>query len=348
MSISDWPIFALTTRGLENVSADEVASISAVRVTDVGYRRIAATCASGLGALLDLRTVDDVFLDVGTWSGVGRHRDELGALGRRAVLLRLAEAAGAVRGVRTLPDRPRFAVTASFVGRRNYSSGEISGAVGQAVSAALEWPYSERDSEAELNVRLFIEHETAYVGVRLGRSPLHRRAYKVAHVPGSLKPPVAAALLRLAQADSSALVVDPCCGAGTIVIEASLAGASAAGGDISAEATRAANTNADRAGIAPSISLWDAQELPLGNGCVDAIVSNLPWGREVEVEASLPALYGRLLAEVERVLTKRGRAVVLTDAPQHVRAKGLKVKDQIEISLFGRMPVAVVLSSEAD
>ena len=51
---------------------------------------------------------------------------------------------------------------------------------------------------ADLNVRLFIEHETASVGLRLGQVPLQERRWKRAHRPGSLKPPVAAAMLRLA------------------------------------------------------------------------------------------------------------------------------------------------------
>jgi len=337
-------IFALTTRGLEGASAEEVASVPAVRVTEVGYRRIAATCTGGLAPLLDLRTVDDVFLELDTWSGVGRHRDELAALGQRAAVLGLREAARVVGRVRPLPGLPRFAVTASFVGRRNYSSREISTAVGEGVSSALNWTYSERDSEADLNVRLFIEHETAHVGVRIGNAPLHRRAYKTAHVPGSLKPSVAAALLRLACVGPDALVLDPCCGAGTIIVEASLMGARAVGGDISLEALRACRSNVIRAGTRAVVGHWDARALPMGDGCVDAVVTNLPWGREVEVEASLPRLYRGLLAEIGRTLGREGRAVVLTDSPEHVGAAGLRVESQIEISLFGRTPTIVVLA----
>ncbi len=83
---------------------------------------------------------------------------------------------------------------------------------------------------AELNVRLFIEHAEALVGLRLGATPLHRRSYKQAQRPGSLKPPVAAALLELLAPQPGERLLDPCCGVGTILVEAARRGGLARGG----------------------------------------------------------------------------------------------------------------------
>jgi 23S rRNA G2445 N2-methylase RlmL len=57
--------------------------------------------------------------------------------------------------------------------------------------------------------------------------PLHRRAYKRATVAGTLHPPLAAAMVRLAGVRPEHTLLDPCCGAGTLLAEARLAGAGA-------------------------------------------------------------------------------------------------------------------------
>jgi hypothetical protein len=57
-------IFALTTRGLEAISAAEIAAFPGVTLGETGYRRVSAA-SDALAPLLGLRTVDDVYLDLG-------------------------------------------------------------------------------------------------------------------------------------------------------------------------------------------------------------------------------------------------------------------------------------------
>lgn len=338
-------VFVLTTRGLEAVSAEEMAALPGVTVDKIAYRRVAATCAGPLAPLLVLRTVDDVFLDVATWSDVGRPRSALARLTELSARLNLHEAAAVCAGVRPLPRSPAFSVTANFVGQRNYSTHEIKQACAEGIGASHHWPYAPDDAAADLNVRVFIEHDTAFVGVRLGRHPLHRRPYKQAHVPGSLKPPVAAALLRLAGLAPGARVLDPCCGAGTIVVEAALGGALALGGDRDPVAVVAAQANVHAAGIAASLLRWDAQRLPLADASVDRIVSNLPWGRAVEVDTALASFYQRVCSEMRRIIAPGGRMVVLTNAPHLMSPGDLRCEQRLEISLFGQTPTAMVFSA---
>ena len=191
-------VFALTTRGMEAICAGEIAALEGVVVMAVGYRRVAASCAAPLASLLNLRTVDDVFLDVATWSGIGRPRSTLARLHSFSARLDLTEASVACATVRPMRSPPSFSVTANFVGKRNYNTDEMKNACAEGIIAShAGWRFEPDDAAADLNLRLFVEHETAHVGVRLGRQPLHRRPYKQRHVPGSLKPPVAAALLSL-------------------------------------------------------------------------------------------------------------------------------------------------------
>lgn len=339
-------IFALTTRGLENISADEMAALPGITITQTAYRRMMATFEGQLAALLGLRTVDDVFIDVGTWPDIGHTRDMLKKITRYSGDLDLQAAYEACAEIRPLPERPTFSVTANFVGKRNYNTDEIKLAVADGVYNTYDWIYSADDSIAELNLRVFIEHETALVGVRLAQDALNKRPYKLAHLPGSLKPPVAAALVKLANLSPGQSLLDPFCGSGTILVEAALMGAAAQGGDSDAAAVEHARTNLKEAGVSLDVQQWDARKLPLGDSSIDRIVSNLPWGRQVQVDSELQSLYRDSLAEMCRVLVPGGRIVILTGTPQLVTSPGLEQVEQIEISLFGQNPTIVVMTKE--
>ncbi len=338
---SEW--FALTTRGLEFVSERELTSLPHVANLERGYRHILFSFGGEAGSLLQLRTVDDLFVHVATWHGIARPRSTLDLLRRLGGLLDLDAAVATCSSVRQIPNIPSFSVTASFVGKRNYSTDEIKTAVAEGIAAEHDWSYQPNDAAADLNVRLFIEHELALVGVRLGSAALHERPYKRVHRAGSLKPPVAAALVAMAELRLGDRVVDPCCGVGTIPIEAALSRAVAEGGDLDVEALSGARANAAAAGVDVHFQQWDARALPLPQGAANCIISNLPWGRQVVVDASLTQFYQRSLAEMRRILVPDGRIIVLTSTPELLQTNGLACENQFEISLFGQTPVIAQL-----
>lgn len=335
-------IFAVTTRGLEAVCADEMAHLAGLRVREVAYRRVTAAYTGPLAQLLQLRTVDDLFLDLGEWHGIGAERATLAQIRQLSSQLDLWQALSLRETIQPLPTLPSFSVSANFVGKRNYSSQEIKEQVAAGVSQVYGWVYCENDADSHLNLRLFIEHDRAYVGMRLGNGPLHRRAYKQQSVRGSLKSTVAAAMLWLAQVTPGTRVLDPCCGAGTILIEAALLGATARGGDNDPAAVDATRANALAAQVTLEVQEWDARQLPLDAQTVDRVVTNLPWGRQVAVDDALAGFYRKACAEIERVLTNTGRAVLLTNVPDLVYLPTLHLEQQIELSLFGQTPVMLV------
>jgi SAM-dependent methyltransferase len=65
----------------------------------------------------------------------------------------------------------------------------------------------------------------------------------------------------------------------------------------------------------PNISLLraDARDLPVRSGSVDAVLCDLPFGRQHGSPEGNVALYPAVLSEVMRVLRPAGRAVLLTD-----------------------------------
>lgn len=335
--------FAIAARGLESVCAAEVSSFPGCRVLESGYRRVDFTVEGGTEGLLRLRTADDVFLRLAVWQDLPAWRTALDLMRAWSRDLDPERGARVVGHVRELPARPSFSVTVNFVGRRNYSADEVKTALGEALSARLGWRYGGED-ETDLNLRVFIDHETAHLGLRLSARALHERAYKQVHRAGSLKPSVAAAMLRLLDPWPGALFLDPCCGAGTISIEAAVEGLCVVAGEIDASALDAACRNAHASGMTVRLLRLDARGLPLAASSVDFIASNLPWGRQVQADGTLRDLYGSVCAEIERVLHPAGKAALLTSLPDLVTFGRLRLDQSLEISLFGQNPHILIYS----
>lgn len=335
-------IFSITNRGIEAISAEEMARIHGLQVTHTQYRRVHATFAGQLEELLTLRTVDDLFIRLAEWQGISPHRSALEDMGQLALDLELWQAANVRAEIHPLSATPGFSISANFVGRRNYSADEIKAAIAGNVELISGWRYEEDDRRCEINLRVFIDHESAIVGMRLADAPLYKRTYKQDHIPGSLKPSVAAALLFIAGTKAGDRLLDPFCGAGTILVEAAALGATALGGDVEASAVAAAKENGAAARVAIDVQKWDGRALPLDAACVDKVVTNLPWGRQVEVETSMAQFYHAACAEMERVLVAEGRLVILTNVPSLIHLPNRCLERQIEISLFGQQPTILL------
>jgi tRNA (guanine6-N2)-methyltransferase len=262
-------VLARTLRGIEWIARDEVRSRLGIERIELGHRELRFTLPQFVPELLELGTVDDVFEILAEVEGVTRRRDSLARLASLDL--------GAVR---------TFDVTASFLGRRNYNRFELE----DAVAASVEGMRVPRNGEVSL--RVHVVGKVATVAARIAERPLHRRAYRVATVPGSVHPPLGRALALLAGEP----FVDPFCGGGTIAIEGALAGLDTQGSDIDPRAIDAARTNAAAAGVDVQFEVGDAALLDE----TDCIVTNPPWGK------ALPAT---------RVELRGRRLVLLTAEP---------------------------------
>jgi tRNA (guanine6-N2)-methyltransferase len=304
--------FARATRGIEWIAAAEITGRGGGTVHDLGHREVRFSAPTP-GPLLALRTVDDVFAWAGRVEGMGRERSSLGAL---AHFPASAIADAVARG--PVPEGTRFDVTASFLGRRNYSRYDIEDATGSALARATGGEYvSRRDGTGAqrttaLSWRVHVRDDEAILGLRLGARPLHRRAAAWATVPGTLHPPVAAALVLVAGVVPGQWWGDPFCGSGTILAEyLHLAPAGhALGLDASAAACEAARANLTGRAL---IAQGDAARLPWRRGGLDVVVTNPPWGRTVPLHAAGPAAEARAWRSIGDALGRWGRLVVLTE-----------------------------------
>jgi tRNA (guanine6-N2)-methyltransferase len=244
-------------------------------------------------------------------------------------------------------------VSASFLGRRNYSRYDIEDAVGDALSSRLGCRYASRRTEGraggDVSIRVHLTSERTTIAIRIGARPLHRRAYRIASRPGALHPPLARALVLLTGLRPGETFLDPLCGTGTILIEAKLACPESLveGSDVDVGAVDAACRNAGAAGAPARITVADAAGLPRRAGSVHRIATNPPWGIHVVAKRSLRDSLEPLWTELPRVLDDGGRLVLLTapgDGPScRLGRAGLRVVLRNPVRVSGALAEIVVL-----
>jgi tRNA (guanine6-N2)-methyltransferase len=313
---------ARSVHGVEWVAADEIAeSLPESGPLRLSRREIRFRLPGTDRRLLDLRTVDDVFLAVGRLPEVGTTKAALPPLSAGLARLPWAEALTTLGELRELPRRPQFDVVASLEGKRSYNRFAVENAAGAAITAQLPGAtYLERtaDGRAEgrpdVTVRLFLRGTEAVAAVRLGDAPLHRRPWKQDTGPGTLHAPMAAAMVRVAGPAGSALL-DPFCGDGTIAIEAALAGAGpVVAADLDPVRLAGTGRNAQRAGVTVELALADAGRPPWRPHAFDAVITNPPWGLAVEARGDLAGAPSRHWQLLPGLLAPDAAGCLLVDA----------------------------------
>jgi 23S rRNA G2445 N2-methylase RlmL len=341
--------------GLEWLCADEIgAALPAAGRLELARREITLDLPVLDPALLALRTADDAFVEVGQVGGAGTTKDSVPGLARAIAALPWADRVADVRRLRTVPAAPLVDVVVSIEGRRSYNRFAVENAVGALLALLVGGTYLRRtatgrdEGTPDLAVRVFVRGDTAVAALRVGDAPLHRRAYKQDTGPGTLHPPAAAALARLAGPVSR--VLDPFGGDGTIAIEAALAhpGALVRASDADPARLRNAEANAERAGVTVEFSRAEAAALAGrdAGAAADAVVTNPPWNLAVDGAGSVRESLGPFWRRVPELLAPGGRLVALTEAeldvPDALRHAGFAVGLATRIRIAGRVAHVVV------
>lgn len=171
--------------------------------------------------------------------------------------------------------------------------------------------------DPDVQFRVILTEDKSIFGIMCGsidRSAFESRKphYKPFFYPGVLMPRVALALVNIAKPDIS--LFDPFCGTGGILIEAGLIGIKAIGGDMQRKILLGAKMNLDHYNVDYSLMFEDACGLALRDNCIDAVVTDPPYGRSAAIKAqSLDYMLGKSLKEVYRVLKPGKRAVYISE-----------------------------------
>jgi 23S rRNA G2445 N2-methylase RlmL len=255
-----------------------------------------------------------------------------------------------IREQRALSDA--FSITTTVVGAEHFTASQLADAAQAALRGRYSWSYTQRD-HSNFDVRLFIDRTVAYISVRLTAQSLMHRDYKKLSKPGSLRPTVAAAMVYLATRFRTGLsVVDNFCGSGTILCEATAMGSKAAGGDIDAESVSVTLSNL-RSVVArrdPAVRVLDAVKTRWPDGDFDCAISNLPWGKQIDLQ-STATLFEGTIREYSRIVKRDGVVCVLTPRPEPLikyakkHMKGCQVK-LVPISFTGQSPTIIVIERQ--
>jgi tRNA (guanine6-N2)-methyltransferase len=343
-----------TVRGIEWIAAAEIDQVPNTSGVALAHREVRFDAPrSAAASLLQLGVCDDVLIE---WLAVddrGRHRSTLSGVAAAVHQADLGATLAVVQSLRSVPRRPRFDVTGSFLGRRNFSRFELEQAVGVGITRHLGWSFVARTAEGltgptDVSVRIHLDGQVARLSLRLGDRPLHRRAYRLGTRSASLRPTVARAAALLGGLGSGRAMLDPFCGAGTIPIEARLAApqTSAMGYDVDPAAVALARENAQRAGTAVEFQVGSASEVPVGR-TFDAIVTNPPWNRNVRLQGNADHTW----RAVRRRLVEGGRLVLLAPegaSPDIAAAFALPINLQQPLRVAGQIVALVVAGDLPD
>ncbi|MEZ4321760.1 MAG: methyltransferase [Myxococcota bacterium] len=238
------------------------------------------------------------------------------ALDRSRPLAQIQErVTGAVPGIPELADPSRsFRATCSRTGTHDFTSEDVERVTGAGVRAVAKHPVRLKGFDVEL--RCDVRDDTVQLGVQLGG--LSRRSTGPYSQRTSLRANVAWALLELAVHGSPPRrVLDPFCGAGTVLVEAGLRWPEVGlfGGDRLDVAVAGTRENLAHAGLAErsTVAAVDARRLEEAwpGERFDAIVTNPPFGKRLGRALDLAAFYGSFLRSAATVATDDARLVML-------------------------------------
>lgn len=334
-------LLVLTVPGLARLSRRELADVPEVRVTGDGFdgRADVLLCTAprdAMPAIRELRTVEDVFVEVGRTQRsegdrAGWISGRLWRHGRaeKAVSTWFAQSAR----VRHKPgDRAKltYRVIVRVLQERSFHRTQLRDQLTKTI--ARDYPAWRIADPARLEIWA-VEYAAGKIvaGLRVSDASMRQRRGRTTERSGALRPAVAAAMVREAGAGPGVLL-DPCCGSGTILSEAKELGWDVVGRDIDGDAIDASRSNVKGADLA----VGDAQRLEHADASVNVCVSNLPFGRQYDVDEDKSAWLAAVLGELARVTVPGGRIVLLVPAiPRAVVPPELRVRARHQLRLLG-------------
>jgi len=299
-------LLATVTKGLEDISVSEIEEIGGINL-EVSQKYIYFDIED-IKKCADLRTVDDVFLKVKKTTYYENFAKDLEEV--------LAEGLVSIKELRDKSQK--ISITISIYKNSKVDKQGLEESIKALAESGLSLKLS-REDESDYNLRVIIEENNLFVGLRLFKRALKDRDYADRkNYMGSLRPTIAAAMIRMVSGDLKGLeIVDNFCGSGTFLAESSLFGHNPHGGDISESAVKvASSTLLNYFHIKkPDVFAQDAKETKWDDDSFDIAVSNYPWDSQIKVD-SFTELYELSIREYARILKPQSALSFILTKPE--------------------------------
>ena len=282
--------------------------------------------AGDIDTLLELRTAEDVFLQGVSAPKMSRGKSDLGQITQLVARGEtFGRAANAMLRWRRFSTPPTYRVISRKYGQHQYRRKDLEAAVLRGLQARYpRWTPVSDGGQVEIWANLLGSH--LLIGLRLSDRTMRHRYNKRVELPASLRPSMAGAMVYLTEPEAGDVFLDPMCGSGTIMLERIHSGPyqEILGGDYDQTRVDATRQNLPqrrkgRKAARIEVRQWDARELPLTDGSVSKVATNLPFGKQIGTQQELEALYGTVLFELARVVAPGGRIVLLSSEYELVK-----------------------------
>ena len=167
-----------------------------------------------------------------------------------------------------------------------------------------------------------------------------RTAKRPFRKPVTLHPRLARALVNLSRVSHGGTLLDPFCGTGGILLEASMVGAEVVGSDIDPEMVAGSRWTLSHYRRPGRIIMADVGKLPSLVPKIDAIATDPPYGRSSSTNREpIESLYPRAFEAFGRMLKPGGRLAICLPEERHATMVGpdLKLEETYPVRVHGSL-----------
>ena len=302
-----YELIATATFGLEAVVRREIESLDyKVLKTEDGKVTFEGDERAIVRSNLWLRTADRVLLKMAEFEA--------------STFEELFQQTKALMWEALIPPDGKFTVTGTSVKSQLHSVPACQGICKKAIASRLGEAYLMEtlpETGAEYTVKVTILKDRVTLTVDTSGSGLHKRGYRVKTVAAPIKETLAAAMVQLSFWNRDRVLLDPCCGSGTIAIEAAMIGRNIAPGlsrSFACEEWEAIDKKLWKKEKKRAYDLMD-DEAKLDIVAIDIDKMAIEAAKENAIEAGVDDCIRFINADMARIKASKPSRIIITNPP---------------------------------